>query len=96
MKNLLPCLAAITIFLSVPAAAQHTIEKGITFLDTGELKRIYGKGAFVLVNTLSPVEFDERRIAGSINIPLIHYAQGRASLPGDVDDRFVFYCMGAK
>lgn len=96
MKKLLLFLAATLAFSSAPATAQHTVEEGITLLDTAELKRIHGKGKFFLVNTLSPVEFQEKRIAGSINIPLSHYAQGRTALPGDLDDRFIFYCMGEK
>lgn len=96
MKKVLLCLAAVLAFSTLPASAQHVVEKGITLLNTAELKRIYGKGKFVLVNTLSPVEFQEKRIAGSINVPLSHYAQERAALPGDLETRFIFYCMGQK
>ena len=94
-RVILGMLAAI-LFSAAPASAQFVIEEKITFLNTRELKTIYGKGKFTLVNTLSPVEFNEKRIAGSINIPLSHYADGKVSLPGDKEARFVFYCMGEK
>ena len=96
MKNLMLWMVAATLFSAAPASAQYVVEKEITFLDTQELKAVYGKGNFTLVNALSPIEFKEKRIAGSINIPLSHYADGKVSLPGSKDARFVFYCMGEK
>jgi rhodanese-related sulfurtransferase len=96
MKKIVLWTAALALVFAVPAAAQHVVEEGITFLSTQELKRIYGKGSFVLVNTLSPIEFKEKRIAGSISVPLSHYADGKVSLPDDREVRLVFYCMGQK
>lgn len=96
MKNILLSIITGILIATSPASAQHAIEKGIIFLNTSELKTIYGKGSFVLVNTLSPIEFREKRIAGSINVPLSHYADEKVSLPEDREARLVFYCMGAK
>jgi len=93
MKKVLYAVVASALLSSAPGAAQHVIEGKVGFLSTSELKSIYGKGSLVLVNTLSPVEFRER-IAGSINVPLSHYADGRVTLPDDREARFVFYCMG--
>jgi rhodanese-related sulfurtransferase len=96
MKRVIFLIVAVTLIAAAPLAAQHVVEEGITFLDTQDLHRIYGKGDFLLVNTLSPIEFQEKRIAGSINIPLSHYADGRVSLLEDKQTRLVFYCMGEK
>jgi hypothetical protein len=96
MKSFLLSIMTGVLIAASPASAQHNIEKGIIFLNTSELKTIYGKGTFVLVNTLSPIEFREKRIAGSINVPLSHYADGKVSLPADREARLIFYCMGAK
>ena len=96
MKKFLLSIMTGVLIAASPASAQHNIEKGIIFLNTSELKTIYGKANFVLVNTLSPIEFREKRIAGSINVPLSHYADGKVSLPADGEARLVFYCMGAK
>ena len=57
---------------------------------------MYSKGDFLLINALSPIEFKEQRIAGSVNVPLSHYASGKASLPEDRESRLVFYCLGRK
>lgn len=96
MKRVIFWIVAVTLISAAPLAAQHVVEEGITFLDTQDLKSIYGKGNFLLVNTLSPIEFKEKRIAGSISVPLSHYADGRVSLPEDKETRMVFYCMGEK
>jgi rhodanese-related sulfurtransferase len=96
MKKVLFSIIAAALISAVPAAAQHSIEEGITFLNTAELKTIFGTSSFTLVNTLSPVEFKEKRISGSINAPLSHYADGRATLPADKERRLIFYCMGIK
>ena len=96
MKRIMLWTAALALVCAVPAAAQHVVEEGITFLSTQDLNRIYGKGDFLLVNTLSPIEFKEKRIAGSISVPLSHYADGKVSLPDDKEARMVFYCMGQK
>ena len=94
MKKILLTVIAAVLMSVVPAAAQYGVEAGVTFLETAELKAVMGTGNLVLVNTLSPVEFREKRIAGSINVPLSHYAAGKASLPADKEARLVFYCMG--
>ena len=96
MKNLLATIAAAALLAAVPLAARAGVQEGIDFLSTSELKRVYEKGDFVLINTLSPIEFKEKRIAGSINVPLSHYASGKVSLPEDKGTRLVFYCLGEK
>ena len=96
MRRVIFWMVAVVLVSVVPSAGQHTVKEGITFLDTQDLKTIYGKGSFVLVNTLSPIEFKAKRIAGSVNVPLSHFADEKVSLPGDKETRMVFYCMGEK
>jgi rhodanese-related sulfurtransferase len=54
-----------------------------------------GRG-FVLINALSPLEFTQTKIKGSINLPYGHLKKGKASLPGDKGAKLIFYCKGPK
>lgn len=69
----------------------------LKFIKTDELKKVYdGKEDFLLVNTLSPIEFNEMAIKGSINIPYDLIKQGEASLPENKSKKLIFYCKGPK
>ena len=52
--------------------------------------------AVLLINALSPIEFAEQRIPGSVNVPFSHLVDGTASLPEDKGAKLVFYCKGPK
>jgi rhodanese-related sulfurtransferase len=79
--------------LPLAAAAQSSIP----FVTTEELKRmIDAKEDFVLANALSPIEFAEERIAGSVNVPYDALRSGAVTLPQDRAKRLVFYCKGPK
>ncbi len=65
-------------------------------ISTSELKALMDKGAdFVLINSLSKIEYDAVHIPGSINIP---YEEMRTSplMPKDKNKLIVFYCAGRK
>ena len=71
--------------------------KDIKVIATDELKQLYdAKKDFLLINALSPIEYAEERIKGSINIPYMHLKTGKAKLPDDKGKMLVFYCKGPK
>ena len=71
--------------------------KNLNFISTDELKRAYdAKEDFALINALSPIEFAEIRIKGSINIPYGRLKYGKAVLPFGKKKKLVFYCKGPK
>ena len=79
------------------AAAAEGRWKDLNIVSTDEVKAMLDAGEdFVLINALSPIEFAEKRIGGSVNIPYGHLIQGEVSLPEDKGEKLVFYCKGPK
>src|SRR5512134_2291770 len=80
---------------AVPLAA--LAGPSIPFVTTDELKRMLdAREDFLLANALSPIEFAEERIAGSVNVPYDALRAGKVTLPPDRSKRLVFYCKGPK
>jgi rhodanese-related sulfurtransferase len=72
-------------------------DEAIPFVTTDELKRMMdAKQDFVLANALSPIEFAEEHIAGSVNVPYEALRNGKLKLPQDRKKLIVFYCKGPK
>src|SRR4030065_6902 len=71
-------------FLFVPLCAyaqEASAQKGEKIITTDELKKMYDAGKdFLLINTLSPIEYAEERIKGSVNIPYSRLKNGMAKL----------------
>lgn len=87
-----PLLAVAALLGPLAALAQQ-----VPFVTTDELKRMMdAKEDFVLADTLSPIEFAEERIAGSVNIPYGALKEGSVKLPADKGTKLVFYCKGPK
>lgn len=88
------------LFLSVPLCAygqESSAQKGEKIITTDELKTMYDtKKDFLLINTLSPIEYAEERIKGSVNIPFSRLKNGMAKLPENKNKLLVFYCKGPK
>ncbi len=75
------------------AAAQG----GIPFVTTDELKKMLdAKQEVFLANALSPIEFAEESIVGSVNVPYELLREGKVKLPADRKRLLVFYCKGPK
>jgi rhodanese-related sulfurtransferase len=75
---------------------KHKFED-LKIITTDELKRLYdSKEDFLLINTLSPIEFKEQRIKGSVNMPYLFLKKGTVQLPEDKTKKMVFYCKGPK
>jgi rhodanese-related sulfurtransferase len=87
-------------FLCVPLCAyaqEASAQKDERIITTDELKTIYdAKKDFLLINTLSPIEYAEERITGSVNIPFSRLKNGMAKLPENKKKLLVFYCKGPK
>ena len=67
------------------------------FISTDELKQKIDAGEkFLLVNALSPIEFNEMAIVGSVNIPSSKVKAGHPLLPADKGGLIVVYCKGPK
>ena len=82
-------------FFLIPLAVRA--QSSISTITTDELKKIYdAKEDFLLINALSPIEFAEESIAGSVNIPYSSLKDGKAKLPESKAKKLVFYCKGPK
>jgi len=69
----------------------------ITEVTTSELQTMLAfSKELMLVNTLSPLEFNDAAIPGSVNLPYEHLREGRAALPEDLSTPILFYCQGIK
>lgn len=80
---------------AAPLAA--SAEQAIPFITTDELKKLLdGKQDVFLADALSPIEFAEESIAGSVNVPPSALRAGKVKLPADKGKRLVFYCKGPK
>lgn len=67
------------------------------FISTDELKQKMDAGeSYHLINALSPIEFNEMAIKGSVNIPSSKVKAGHPLLPADKGSLLIFYCKGPK
>jgi rhodanese-related sulfurtransferase len=97
MKKHLFFLFGLWFLLSPLCAHAQTAQQGEKIITTDELKKIYdAKDGFLLINALSPIEFAEERITGSVNIPYSRLKNGMAKLPANKNRLLVFYCKGPK
>ena len=66
----------------------------IPTIDADKLKyELYHGAPMVLANALSPIEFKDLTIRGSVNIPSSK-VQDNPNLPEDKDTLLVFFCKG--
>jgi rhodanese-related sulfurtransferase len=62
-------------------------------IDAKGVKKLLDAGNALVINPLTPIEFDHEHIPGSINIPIEFLA---VKLPADRNIPVVFYCIGEK
>ncbi len=55
-----------------------------------------GDAPFLLINALSPIEYKQEAISGSVNIPSSHMQPGHPLLPLDKSTPLIFYCKGVR
>ena len=91
-------LAAVLVLLFMTISPCGAAEgEELKFVTTDELKAMMDQGAdFLLINALSPIEFTQTKIKGSVNIPYGKLKQGKVELPGSKTKKLIFYCMGPK
>jgi rhodanese-related sulfurtransferase len=78
---------------AVAAAELPALPAGTKPISTDELKTLFDRHEkFTLINALSPLEYTQTKISGSINIPYGHLRDREARLPVDKAERLVFYC----
>jgi rhodanese-related sulfurtransferase len=96
MKRVLVFLACAALLVSTqPAAAADPLPAGVKEITTTELKAMFdAREKYVLINSLSALEFTQTKIAGSVNLPYGQLRDGSAKLPADKDAKLVFYCLG--
>lgn len=64
-------------------------------ISTAQLQQLMAdKRPYLLINTLSPIEFNEEAIKGSVNIPATLTRADNPKLPRDKGVLLVFYCKG--
>ena len=96
--NRISLLAVLVAGFFVFAHAMSFASEKHKYITTDELKSKMDAGlkALTLVNALSPVEFKELTIKGSINIPASKVKAGNPLLPKDLSSLLIFYCKGPK
>lgn len=79
-------------FLASPAQADR-----FETISTNELLAVRkGPEAFLLINALSPIEYNEEAISDSVNIPASHMRPDHPLLPQDKSTLLIFYCKGLR
>jgi len=92
MRKLLLILAAGMMFVLLTSAFASA-SKGYNEIDAAGTKALMENADALVVFPLSPIEFDNRHIEGSVNIvmDMLQY-----DLPEDKERALVFYCLGIK
>lgn len=95
VKKLAKAILIVNILILVGLASTGWT-RDLAIISTGELKAKLDSGeSLFLLNPLSDIEFNERHIPGSINIPL-HSIMESDQLPQNKDTLIVTYCLGPK
>lgn len=91
MFRLMVFFFVVLLFSVVPATAKSM--KGYKEVNADQLKTMMAAGSPLVVFPLSNIEYKDKHISGSVNIPL-HKLKG--GLPADKNRQLVFYCLGVK
>jgi len=67
--------------------------RGYQEVDTSDVRRMMQNEDVLVVFPLSPIEFNNLHISGSVNIPMARLAR---ELPRDKSRKIIFYCLGVK
>lgn len=90
MKGLLLTLMPVLLILSFGTCAMGADWEE---LNAAQLKGMIEQGDVTVVFPLSRIEYNDRHITGSVNIPM---QKLRSKLPRDKYRALVFYCLGPK
>lgn len=92
MKRLQLAVSAIVIIFLV-SSSPYAEAKTYKEVDARTVKKMMDSEDTLVVFPLSPIEFNDLHIKGSVNIPM---AQLERELPKDKFRKIVFYCLGVK
>lgn len=96
MKTRLSVVFAVTATLLCLLASQAQAERFETISTDELLATRKGGMPFLLINALSPIEYNEEAISGSVNIPSSHMRADHPLLPEDKSTLLIFYCKGIR
>jgi len=99
MKNLILSVLLTVAMLYTPMAmkaqAAENASSAIPTITTKQLHTLWKSGEdMTIINTLSPIEFRDQAIPGSINLPYEYLKEGLMQLPADKGRMLVIYCQG--
>lgn len=93
--SLLFSMAAILLCFQVTLTQAQT--ERFETISTEELLAVRkGDSPFLLINALSPIEYNEEAISDSVNIPASHMQPDHPLLPHDKSTLLIFYCKGLR
>jgi len=93
-KKIILSLLLFWISLISPAISQTSQEKYIE-ITAPEVKQMQADPRVIIINTLSPLEYELQHISGSINIPIDRInEEDRLSIA--LDTPIIFYCMSPR
>ncbi len=91
---LLVLFMVVSAWMATLPASVSAMVVDIPTIDADTLKyELYHGPPMVLANALSPIEFKDLTIRGSVNVPSSK-VQGNPNLPEDKDTLLVFFCKG--
>ena len=89
-------LFPLIVMLFLTFSAYSSVAANFKDLSVNELDAMIQAGdTIVLLNPLSDIEFNEKHIPGSVNIP-VHQINGSKMLPEDKSTPIITYCLGPK
>lgn len=93
-------LMALSLALAAPALVSAADDKPLTFITTADLvektKAPQAKWDFTIVDARTRVEYNDARLAGSINVPAKQTKELLPKLVADKKRTLIFYCNGPK
>ncbi len=95
-KALLQSLVVILMIVAVGIVIDRSEAQSFSEIDAEQLKERMDAGEeLMLLNPLSKIEYDDKHIPGSVNIPLQEILVSD-DLPAEKDQLIVTYCLGRK
>lgn len=96
MKTRLSVFCTVTALIFGVLASLAHAERFET-ITTDELLAVRkGDAPFLLINALSPIEYNQETISDSVNIPASHMRPDHPLLPQDKSTLLIFYCKGLR
>ena len=92
-KNRMQLVVSVALIFLLVSISTYAEAKKYQEIDAQTVKEMMDSGDVMVVFPLSPLEFNDLHIKGSVNIPM---DQLESKLPNDKSRKLVFYCLGVK